>query len=78
MMVDLSRMEKAEKILEAIPRDRWVSALEIAAVVNLTPNKVGGVIRSSLIIAHVERKPVSHMQRHYLYRRLGKTKSGDR
>jgi hypothetical protein len=70
-MVDLSRREKAEKVLEVIPRDRWVRAAEIAAETGIGSIQVGALIRRNLLNKHVERKLTgSSWSRRYLYRRL--------
>jgi len=66
-----SREEAAEKILEAIPRDRWVSAAEIAAKTGISSRRVAGIIRINLLGADVERRskrPSGSL--FYLYRRL--------
>jgi len=70
-MVDLSRREKAEKILEAIPRDRWVSAAEIAAETGIGSIQVSALIKRSLLNVFVERELIrpSRIRRHF-YRRL--------
>jgi len=66
-----SREEAAEKILEAIPRDRWVSAAEIASKTGISSRRVAGIIRMNLLGADVERRskrPSGSL--FYLYRRL--------
>jgi hypothetical protein len=66
-----SREEAAERILEAIPRDRWVSAAEIAAVVGISSHLVGALIGFRLLGADVERRPKWRSgSSFYLYRRL--------
>ena len=66
-----SRGEAVEMILEAIPRDRWVSAAEIAAVAGVSPHEVGALISIHLLGADVERRPTrSPWSSSYLYRRL--------
>jgi hypothetical protein len=66
-----SREEVVEKVLEAIPRDRWVSAAEIAAVAGVSPHEVGALISIHLLGADVERRPTrSPWSSSYLYRRL--------
>jgi hypothetical protein len=78
----LSRKDKVEKILEAIPYDGWVSAAEIAAETGIDSYRVAGVIRRNLLNVYIERKSMGPKGRKYhLYRRLhrvGKTKNGDR
>ena len=67
----LTRKEKAEKILEAIPCDRWVSAAEITAETALGSVEVSGLIRRKLLNKQVERKLSGTSGRErYLYRRL--------
>jgi len=74
-----SHGEAVEKILEAIPCDRWVSAAEIAAETGISSSRVGALIRRHLLNADVERRPTGPSGcSFYLYRRLhrvGKTKS---
>jgi hypothetical protein len=67
----LSRKDKVEKVLEAIPYDRWVSAAEIAAETGIDGRRVGALIRRDLLIAYVEWRPTrpGGSGRH-LYRRL--------
>jgi len=67
----LSRKDKVEKILEAIPYDGWVSAAEIAAETEISERRVSALIISDLLIAYVERKLTRPDKRErYLYRRL--------
>jgi len=66
-----SHGEAVEKILEAIPCDRWVSAAEIAAETGIDSRKVGALIGLRLLNVYVEWRPTrpSGGGRH-LYRRL--------
>jgi hypothetical protein len=60
-----------EVILEVIPYDVWVSAAEIAAETGISSYKVAGTIRSVLLGADVERRPMRPSGCcFYLYRRL--------
>ena len=68
-----SREEVVEKVLEAIPRDRWVSAAEIAAETGISSRRVAGIIRINLLGADVEwraTRPSScsfHLYRRFRY-----------
>jgi hypothetical protein len=64
----LSRKDKIEKILEAIPYDGWVSAAEIVAETRISDRRIAALIRENLLGADVERRPSE--RRFYLYRRL--------
>jgi len=74
-----SHGEAVEKILEAIPCDRWVSAAEIAAETGIGIQKVVNLIGRDFLNADVERRLQQlGWYKCYLYRRLhrvGKTKS---
>ena len=66
-----NRGEAAGVILEAIPRDRWVSAAEIAAETGISSRRVAGIIKEKLLDADVERRPTRPSGcLFYLYRRL--------
>ena len=67
----LGRREAAGVILEAIPRDSWVSAVEISAETGMSSLKVAGIIRGNLLGVDVERRSMRPSRcRSYLYRRL--------
>jgi hypothetical protein len=67
----LSRKDKVEKILEAIPYDRWVSAAEIAAETRISDRRIAALIRENLLGADVEQRPTGRLGRSfYLYKRL--------
>jgi hypothetical protein len=67
----LSRKDKVEKILEAIPYDGWVSAAEIAAETGIDSYRVANLIKRSLLGVDVECKLKRPSERKYhLYRRL--------
>lgn len=63
----------AERILDAIPYDGWVSAAEIAAQVGASSRTVAMLIRQRLLHMYVERRP-GFLERPgcYLYRRLAR------
>jgi len=66
-----SRREAVEKILEAIPDDRWVSAAQIAAETGILVRRISALIGSRLLIAYVERRLTGPSRCSiYLYRRL--------
>jgi len=82
MVVASERLEKeasrgreplAERILEAIPIDRWVTTAEIAAQVGVSAHEVAGLIRYRIPHASVERRRErSRTSSHYIYRRLAR------
>jgi len=53
----LGRREKVEKVLEAVPYNRWVSAAEIAAETGIDSHKVGALIGLRLLNVYVKRRP---------------------
>jgi len=61
----------ADAILEQIPRDRWVSAAEIAIRLGTDPRKVGAIIHTRLL-KDIERKRRSDWYSNvYVYRLKG-------
>ena len=61
----------AERILDAIPTDGWVSAADVADQVGASPHRVALVINSRLLYKYVERRPRSPKRLGlWLYRRL--------
>ena len=68
----------AERILEQIPCDRWVSAREIAEALGITSHAVGATISQQLFGIHVERRPRRPWgTRPYEYRRKSLPAEGD-
>jgi len=56
-------------ILEAIPRDEWVRANEIADKTGLTTHAVGAIIGYNLL-QFIERKRFTDSGKTYLYKRI--------
>lgn len=68
----------AERILDTIPTDRWVTASEIAAQVGVSSYAVAGAIRSHLLPGYVERRRESYPgPGRYLYRCLARMGEGE-
>jgi len=58
-----------KRILEATPRDEWVSANEIAEKTGLTTHAVGALIGFNLL-QYIERKRHPDSGQTYLYKRI--------
>ena len=58
-----------KRILEATPRDEWVSANEIAEKTGLTTHAVGAIIGFNLL-QYIERKRHPDSGQTYLYKRI--------
>ena len=56
-------------ILEAIPRDEWISANVIAEKTGLTAKIVGSIIGYNLL-QYIERKRFTESTNTYLYKRI--------
>jgi hypothetical protein len=70
--------EKTEKVLDAVPYDRWVSAAEISAETGISSREVSALISRDLLNVYVEWRPTWPSGGRHLYRhlhRVGKTKS---
>jgi hypothetical protein len=63
----------ANKILEAIPFDDWVSSSGISRMIGIRSQNVGIIISNSLLTVHVERKKEGK-SKIFVYRRLHKLK----
>lgn len=63
---------KARRVLEAIPRDAWLTAGEIGARIGMHAMSVAMIIRNRLLWAFVDRRPAQRKRRHvrWEYRRL--------
>ena len=61
---------RAERILEALSRDRWMRAGEIARRVGLSAQRVARVIKSELLYVYVERRPARRQPWRWEYRRI--------
>ena len=65
------RRSLAERILDAIPYDKWVTSAEVAAETGISSRRVGALIGQHLLTVDVERRPSKRWKGgHYLYRRL--------
>lgn len=66
-----SSRKAVQRILEAIPYNKWVSAAEISTVVGVSPHVVGALIGSHLLSMYVERRRMEpRIGWTYCYRRL--------
>jgi len=63
---------KAWRVLEAIPRDAWLTAGEIGAKIGMHAMSVAMIIWSRLLWAFVDRRPAQRERKHvrWEYRRL--------
>ena len=61
---------RAERILEALSRDRWMRAGEIAKRVGLAAQAVALIIKNELLYAYVERRPARGQRWRWEYRRI--------
>ena len=60
----------AERILDAIPYDKWVTSAEVATETGISSHRVGALIGQRLLAVYVERRQELHKSKHYLYRRI--------
>ena len=65
----MKRTNVLELILEAIPRDEWVSASEIAEKTGLNKQAIGATIGYNLL-QYVERKRFTDSGKSYFYKRI--------
>ena len=65
----MKRTNILDLILEATPRDEWVSANEIAEKTGLTSHAVGAIIGFSLL-QYIERKRFKDYGKSYFYKRI--------
>ena len=61
---------KAERILRALSRDRWMRAGEIAKRVGLAAQAVALIIKNELLYVYVERRPARGQRWRWEYRRI--------